>query len=335
MRYLLLGWGLVPLVLCSQTSPFNGREIKVNDDESFTFVVGGHFHGASNNLSGFPASTFLGNLDEINASGADFMVSLGDLFLNAEKDIPNYEKSFFDKLQMPLFNAVGNHDVEQFDYEQRFGARYESFIVGANQFIILDTEEETGDIEGGQLTFLKRALKVGAERVFIFGHRPIWAEEDETLSDLFEGNTRSGTNFEDDVLPLLRKASGEVYMFGGSLGGKAPASFFYHEPEKGIHYIATAIRNVPRDALLYVHIDGSKVDFEPVSLTGRRMLPLESYNVKFWQEHGPEEGGFNWRLIPLYMWEMVSHRYFWYGIGWSLLGYFSIWFIRKRRRRRA
>ena len=43
---------------------------------------------------------------------------LGDLFGDVSTDIPQYQKSLFDKLEKPLFNAVGNHDIKDDHYEK-------------------------------------------------------------------------------------------------------------------------------------------------------------------------------------------------------------------------
>ena len=100
-------------------SPFNNHGVEVEDENVVRFIVGGHFHGASTNTSGFPASTMLGGIDIINAQNPDFIISLGDMFLSVKKDMKNYPRVLFDKLNAPLFNAVGNHDVEENNYKKK------------------------------------------------------------------------------------------------------------------------------------------------------------------------------------------------------------------------
>ncbi len=314
-----------------QESPFNKRSIQVQDDQNFKFIVSGHFHGDSKNVSGFPAATLLGNLDEINSKDAAFMMSLGDLFLSLKKDVKNYDRVLFSKLDMPLFNAVGNHDIEEDNYKSKFGKTYFWFTVGDNVMIVLDTELDNGDIEDAQLKMLKKALKQPAKNYFVFAHRPIWSEYHEELEDVFKGNTSSGTNFGDEIYPLLKKATGQVYMFGGSIGGEAPVSFFYHKKGKNVHYIANAIRNLPRDGMLLVEVLNGEVKFTPFSLTGQNLKSLESYNLNYWDTHDADQG-FNWRLLPLYIFQMLQSWHFWVGVVLTVLGGLFILWIRKRRR---
>lgn len=322
-------------------SSINNKCVKT-DFKKIKFLVSGHFHGSSNNNSGLPAASLLANLDTLNSLNAAFAVCLGDLFLNVEKDYKNFEKYLFKKINFPLFNAVGNHDVDNDLYEKRYSETYESFDIGANRFIVLNTELNNGDIKGEQLSFLKNNLANNKKiaNIFIFMHRTLWAEDDERLSKLFPDNTKSSTstNFQSEVLPLIKKASkkSEIYLFSGSIGGQSPASFLYHRYAKGITYIATAIRDLPRDAVLIVNIIDDKVIFSTLSLNQNKVLPLEEYTVEWWEKHGFKTKPFNWRLVPLYIWQMITHRYFWYGIAYVLSFILIIYFYKylKNKRKR-
>lgn len=335
MRRLLLI--LVLFTSCSLSaqvkSPFNQLSLPDSMGIKFSFLVSGHFHGSSQNTSGFPAATLLANLGMINQSGCVFLGSTGDLFLDVTKNIPQYKMSFFEKLKIPLFNAVGNHDLTGNTYQDNFGNTWFSFDLARSRFIFLDTEESDGSIKGDQLSFLKKALNTKSNHVFIFSHRPVWAEEDAKLKNVFLENTVSyfGTNFQSDILPLLRKK--RVYWFSGSLGGQAPASFFYFNKYPNLTYIQSAIRDLPRDGLLKVNVEDSLVTFETISLTGQEMPKLETCNLDKWKRNAGEST-FNYRLIPLYVKQMLFHRYFWYGIvaailSWVMLRFSSRFFKRK------
>lgn len=323
---------LLSTSLFAQKSPFNQLEVQIEDEHNFTFFVGGHFHGASNDQSGFPAATLLANLEQINSAQPSFIISLGDLFLSAPKELDNYNKFLFSQLKTPLFNTVGNHDIEDIDYESKFGNRLLSFTIGESTFLILDTEIDNGDIEDEQLELLKSCLTDDSQNLFIFAHRPIWAEYHEELNDVFKGNTSNGTNFE-EIYPLLKKSKKQVYMFGGSLGGEAPVSFFYHKPADNIHYIATAIRNLPRDGILSVAIINDDVQFKPISFTGQKLNALETYNLAFWSSNTVDKS-FNWRLLPLYIKQMLMSWMFWVGVLLTLAGGGVTYLIVRRMRRK-
>ncbi|MFT5819400.1 MAG: hypothetical protein ACI8ZM_000624, partial [Crocinitomix sp.] len=262
-------------------SPFNQKEINV-DRAQYSFIVSGHFYGDGGNKSRFPVNTLLANLDWVNGSNAAMLVCLGDLFKDISNDIPNYQNSLFDKLEMPLVNAVGNHDLTGNIYQDNFGETAFSFQINQDAHIVLDTERDNGDISGEQIELLNDAKeKVNngiIQNVFIYTHRTIWKEAYSEMDGIFEDNTQSigGTNYETEVLPILKEMGkkSHVYLFSGSLGS-APASFFhFYDKDNNVKIIATAIRGLPRDAMLEVLVNEmGEASFTTKSLTGEKLEP--------------------------------------------------------------
>jgi hypothetical protein len=338
-----LSLSLLPLSLCGQSvveSPFNHLPL-VEDSVSndYSFWVSAHFYGGEGNKSGYPASTILGNISMLNNSAERFVVCNGDMFKDVQNDIPTFQKSFFQFLRKPLFNAVGNHDISGNVYQENFGDTYSSFVYHNDLYILLDAELENSSIAGEQLEWFLKTLKTARKGnpIFIFSHRPIWAEDHPVLGNVFPDNTKAltGSNFPSAIEPALKtqQASNAIYWFSGSLG-KAPASFFYYEEEgTEIHYIQTAIRDIKRDALLSVSVSDEQVVFKTVSLTGQKLEPLEHYDLEFWMQDRPTEE-FNTRLIPYYVRLMATHRYFWYGVLYTLGGVFALAFLTRWRRKR-
>lgn len=326
-------------------SPFN--KLKVKDTLSdYSFIVSGHFHGGSSNTSTYPAATLLANIDTLNSVNAAFLMSLGDMFIDVnEIYINNYNKSLFNKLKVPLFNAVGNHDISNGNYyEKVFGKSYYSFLLNSELFIVLDTEQDDGSIVDGQLEFFKNRLKdANSEKVkniFIFSHRPIWSENNSRYSALFAGNTRTAlgeNNYDDEIKPLLLEISKSksIYWMSGSMAD-APASFFYHkETESNIIYIQTAIRDLPRDAVMQVNLVNGKVKFKGISLTGQKLDMIENYNIEYWTKAVPDEAKFNFRMLPYLTKQILFHYYFWIGFTSSLLILIILRFVYSKWKKRG
>jgi len=326
-RILTIAYIIVAQLLVGQSLPsaFNEQSIQVDSSGNYAFIVSGHFHGSGTNRTGYPTNSLLANLDWINKSESNFVICLGDLFLDVSHDIPFYEKSFFSKLNLPLYNAVGNHDLTDQIYQDHFGKTYYYFEINGDTHIILDTELDDGSIEGEQLKLLQDLnLKFKSEspkNIFIYSHRTIWSKHYSELDGLFGDNTQSvlGNNFKTAVQPLLNTwvANSNVYWFSGSLGN-APASFFHFKDDQSIIYIATAIRGLQRDAVLKVSVSNGKPEFTTKSFTGQELQSLEAYNVEFWKTKNGVEP-FNFRLVPYYLKSMLSHRYFWYGVIFTIL----------------
>ncbi|MCB0792660.1 MAG: hypothetical protein H6595_02650 [Flavobacteriales bacterium] len=311
-----------PLALGSaavaQVSPFNGRAVpNAGSTGHFRILIGGHFHGASTNRSGFPAGTLLANLDTINALGAQLMLSTGDLYLDPVRDHDRYARAFFDRLRMPLFNAPGNHDVRE-----GMERRAQRIHAGRTEIVLFDTEAHDSDLAPDDLATLDSlfllADAASCDRVFILSHRPIWSEGDPRYADLFPGNTHAlgGINFAAEVRPRLERIGARVPVFwiSGSMGGSAPASIFMRSEGNGITFMQCAIRDELRDALLIADIGSDGVRWQALSLTDRHLAAPETYDMDWWREHQRGSQDLNWRLLPYLMRTTVLHPAFRWGM---------------------
>jgi hypothetical protein len=323
-------------------SPFN--KLNVSDtSQIYSFIVSGHFHGASSNISTYPASSLLANIDTLNSLQPSFLMSLGDLFLDVnEINILHYQKSLFNKLKMPLFNAVGNHDLSGNLYEKVFDPTFFKIIINSELFIVLNTEVNDGSIKGEQLEFLKNTLfpdsLQGIKNIFIFSHRPVWAESIVKYKNLFQGNTRTilGNNNFPEIISLFQpiSKSKNVYWISGSMGG-GPSSFFYDRNDSvNITFMQTAIRDLPRDAVLLVTVNNGNILLKGVSLTDEVLKPIEQYNIDYWNKTIPPEQHFNFRLLPYLTIQIISHKDFWIGVFLTVLSFVVFLYIRRRWKKR-
>ena len=339
--YIFIAAFLVGNMLSAQTSLNNQPLDSTINPSDFTFIVTGHIYGDGTNQSGYPASTFLGNLDRIIQLNPTFIWFTGDVFKDIENNYINYQHSLFSKVDFPMYNAVGNHDLTGNYYQENIGDTWFAYSIGNNLFITLDSENDDSKIEGEQLEFLKtnleNAVSSKIKNVFITSHRPIWAETNPDFVGLFSDNTRSvlGDNFIVEIQPLLMNYKNDFafYWFSGSMGS-VPVSFFYHK-EDHITFIQTAIRNLERDAILKVNIKDDKVGFQTISLTGQQLESLENYNLEYWKDYRKPTVKFNYRLIPLYIKQMLISRYFWYGMGLMLLFVFGFNRVRARLKKKS
>ncbi|MFZ1694602.1 MAG: metallophosphoesterase [Flavobacteriales bacterium] len=321
------------LLLCipasAQRSPFNGLEVRPADSTGhYRILIGGHFHGESNNRSGYPAATLLANLDTINALGAHLFLSTGDLYMDARKDSARYAKALFSKLKVPFFNAPGNHDGKPGSTVEVLNPGGGNVIgaYGPAKVVLLDLEEHDGTVVEDQLRAIQPSGFVSS--VFIISHRPIWAEGDPQYSSLFKENTRSltGTNFHKEVYPVLEKIAehAQVYWISGSLGGGAPSSIFFQQHAPNITYIQCAIRDLPRDALLIADVGPDGVNWSALSLTGQQLLAPETYDAAWWRAQGGRSEAFNWRLLPYEAKKVLTHRAFWWGAAFAIVLVFVV-----------
>jgi hypothetical protein len=328
----------------SVKSPFNGLVLDLDEAAGeYSFLVGGHLYGEYGE-SVFPSSSLLANLDRINASGAKFFVSLGDNFRKTEAlHISNYLGAFAAKLQMPLFNAVGNTDVRDRElYEARFGETFYSFVFNDDQFVFLDGELNEGSVVGDQLKFLtaitQNAVQSSSIRnVFIFSHRWIWAEKSAEYKTALQlaGYSSPENNFRTAIAPLLIEMSDDkkVFWVSGENGAAGTLPLFYEQdPENNITYLAVGIGDTDKDALLRCTISPSKeVTFAAMSLTGHEVPSIDAYDAAYWHRYYRSDEP----LLSRYWGKarrMLQHVYFWTGVLVSLpvVGLILLWARRRQ-----
>lgn len=140
-------------------------------------------------------------LDQINQSGADFCIHLGDM-INPVPELPSYADAagkfheIASKLRMPLHLMPGNHDIGDKPvtwmpagmvngahialYREHFGRDYFSFDHAGCHFVIINSPLiNSGDpAETEQADWLEADLEANqGGRIFVFSHYPIYVSD--------------------------------------------------------------------------------------------------------------------------------------------------------------
>lgn len=314
----------------SITSPLNGKILELSDTpQDYSFFVAGHVYGAPESHSVFPSASFLANIDMLNHDQARFFILLGDNYRIAESSyIENFKVSICSNVEIPMFNAVGNHDVtDRGLYETHFGRTYFDFKHGSELFIILDSELDDGKIVGEQLDYLKNVLNCTIEseevkNVFIFSHKLIWCVDDADMRIVYEHlNSRHGyansDNFKSVVMPEIVRLSQtkKIFMVSGDIGVSWSLPLFYHKDEKyDITYIACGLGDTEKDAVIKVDIkSGGNVTFTPISLTGEKLEKMNHYGISYWMAHFGAHDQQSAKIPG-----MLTNIYFYLGIIFSV-----------------
>ncbi len=107
-------------------------------------------------------------------------------YLPSMESVQGLRDIFLDRVTVPLFNAVGNHDLKngRTFYQSNFGQTYYSFEYGSLQIIVLDTVISHCYIEGHQLDMLNSVLEDALQNnhirnIFIFAHKLIFLEDED------------------------------------------------------------------------------------------------------------------------------------------------------------
>ncbi|MFC1991169.1 metallophosphoesterase family protein [Chloroflexota bacterium] len=284
------------------TSPLNGKVLEPSTaPQEYSFFIAGHIYGAPESPSVFPAASFLANIDMINNSGASFLVLTGDIFQKAKPPyIGNLQRSVIADVEIPIFNAVGNHDTFNRQlYQTSFGQTYYEFRYGSALYIILDGQLDNGTITGQQWVWLQNLLYEAAgaadiKNIFLFSHNLIWSKNDGSLAQIVYPHVNSHAGYENiadfktRIMPEIThlSQSKKVFMISGDIGVSGSLPMFYYEDAKyNIVYLASGLGDTVHDAIIKVNImEEDNVTFTPVSLTGEEMADMQHYGIDYWEE---------------------------------------------------
>ena len=188
---------------------FGLKHTPEKDSSDFTFVQMTDIHVSQEEANAFSALTA-----ELNGLAPAFVVATGDLIDDGNAVTMAEAKQWFDvyenvtsTLSMPLYNAVGNHDVVGIQrqdvpatdpgygegiFVSRFGPTYYSFDWGKYHCIVLDPNDlvdgkQVYQISDTQLQWLKDDLKhKGSAPLLVFFHEPTanWRNRAEVLKVL-------------------------------------------------------------------------------------------------------------------------------------------------------
>lgn len=266
----------------------------VDMNSPITILAGGHLYGSPYN-AGTPliSSTVQNNIDTINSSQADLFFSLGDMtYLPSMESVQGLRDILLDRVTVPLFNAVGNHDLKngRTFYQNNFGQTYYSFEYGSLQIVVLDTVISHCYIEGHQLDMLNSVLEDTLQNnnirnIFIFVHKLIFLE-DEDLMGRANGMCDYGSNFSqirDDIL-IPFSLEKPIYIFAGDVGafGGNLSPFCYRYPDSNLSTIAVGVGDGVDDALLKIVVEGDEVKFELIPLADGHFHDLTTYTPAYW-----------------------------------------------------
>lgn len=295
------------LVSCSVTQTpqdysMNKTGFRVSDPQAYQFLVAGHIYGSHNNDASRPAANLLQNLSVIQQMDLNLIILLGDSVDDSTmEDFQDLEVKFLNQLGIPVFNAIGNHDIRNNGralYEERYGLTYYTFRYGPAVMIVLDTELKNCSIDGEQRDMLETTLHEASqdssvEQIFVFMHKVIFIEQFPELleSDNPQAKPNNGSitcekNYtsllEKNFLPAARVKP--VYLIAGDTGayGGNFSPFYEKHPDAPLYTIATGIGDTPQDSVILISIDQSETRFDVISLAGKTFRSLETYNLAYW-----------------------------------------------------
>lgn len=290
------------VVVPSRVSLNNEVVIDKASSSNYRFLSAGHIYGAPHDDATHPATSFLQFIPHIKILEPDLLFLVGDIVPSSTTVyFEDFESKVLSSVNIPTFNVVGNHDVENRDlYEQRYGSTFYTFQYGPAQFIVLDSELAACKIEETQKAFLEAAMAQALEdseisSIFIFMHKALFLDR-ETLQILFDsGNSKIAPNaqecylehnFEDILNNGLLPASLQkpIYLIAGDVGawGGNLSPLYYKIPDSNLTVMAAGIGDTDDDVALFVEYNewGTKIHF--LYMDGQPFENVQEYGLDFY-----------------------------------------------------
>lgn len=259
-------------------------------------VVAGHIYGSGNGDS-IPSQTLIDALPQLKELLPDLFVSLGDMtYQLSDASFYEFQSSFLSRIDFPFINASGNHDFSSGRelYEAYFGQTFFYTKYPPAQIVVLDTEIANCYTVGRQKEMLEEAINVGIQDeeikyIFVFMHKLLFIEEDESLRKRANGNCSFGTNYVEirDEILLPASSDKDIYLIAGDVGasGGNLSPFYSQDENYQLYTIAVGLGNSDKDVLLQVDFNPDRPEFKLIPLGNKVFLPLESYTPEYWSNH--------------------------------------------------
>lgn len=276
-----------------QTQQSSKESAATNNDFSFVFITDIHVMPERNATEGL-----LQAIDTINSLSPDFVLTGGDNIMDAlgqtysrSDSLYNLYAETIDKLEMPVYNTMGNHEVfglyeksgispdhKEYGkklYENRLAKRYYSFDHKDWHFVVLDgigfTEDRHyyGHVDMEQIEWLKKDLeKAGKDKpIVVSTHIPLLSVGSQIMEGPNEGMGKGSviTNA-NEVRAILEQYNTKLVLQGH-------LHFLEDIQYNGIHYItggavSSGWWNGPRfgmeEGFVKVDIAGEEFEWEYV-----------------------------------------------------------------------
>ena len=177
------------LVIDQPAGPKPWTNLIINDKPGqFQFAI------VTDRTGGHRPGVFEKGVDKVNLLQPEFVMSVGDMIEGYSTDTAEIGRQwdefngFVNKLEMPFFYVVGNHDITnpvmEGIWKKRFGPTYYSFVYKDVLFMALNSEDQTrgsgkGSISRPQAEWIKKTLEThrDVKWTFLFMHQPLWVQD--------------------------------------------------------------------------------------------------------------------------------------------------------------
>jgi hypothetical protein len=266
------------------------------DHDPLSFLVAGHVYGSHDENELHPALNLLTNVQLINKMDLDMVLILGDMVPDStEEEFNNFEYYFLSYLDVPVFNAVGNHDVAYRDvYLRRYGETVYSFSHKDHLFIFLDTTIEYCSITSDQYEYISAVVEIARSNpatkgIHLLLHHVLFLDQNTLTNEkksMPNETCPPSSDFDVYVSDFLAPVSAHipVYLYSGDVGAWDGNLSPYYEKILGtnITRIATGLGQHESDSVVIAREINGVLIYETLKLSDAKIYSIENYDYQYW-----------------------------------------------------
>jgi hypothetical protein len=302
VAHLLMATLLKGQPITDMVSPFNGLSLSDSiPNQPWRFLVGGHLYGAHDNMGSiFPSASFCGSISKLNATASVALFTTGDLIRDGSQRMQRRALvQCLEDLNMPVFNAPGNHDLKgNGQFRNTMAPSGQALVFQECLFVLMDSEPWARGHADSVVAFLKQVetqlkdQQATYRQVFVLSHRLVWSSfapefhgADALCNDplLDRIPVESGT----EILKSMEQITGDrpLFWFSGDVGAKWSIPALYMQGPKGWHFYANGIGDCADDAFLLVTVNPLGItQVELLPLGDTTLAPISTYDLEWGQQ---------------------------------------------------
>lgn len=270
-------------------SIYNSIEYDVNYNKLLTknhFIVAGHAYGHHKDTNLGICNKLYKCLKQSISDSTDFIVFTGDFVRTPNKNHFSFLKKQMDTLQIPFYLTLGNHDNSKEGIEimnNYYGSTYYTFKKESNQFIFLNTEENSYEPSEDQIQFLCSVIdSTTAKNIFVFSHKLMWVNHSPIYNIKFDNHE---TNYFDNVFwkkifPILSNTKKDIYCIAGDAGGVDNVVPVSYEKIGNVRLISSGMGHAENENILVISTNKDSVTIEPMLLRNGDFINISEFSIQ-------------------------------------------------------
>lgn len=243
--------------------------------ESYSFIIAGHVYGTPGYASNGIYDPMVNKFSYIlSRPEIELIFFTGDMVVGSTEQNWNFIDEDLSILDLPWYNAVGNHDCSNLPlFIERYHKPDTFFVLNNDLFIILNCYFDQWNVNQQHISMVSNAmLNNDYNNIFVFAHQVLWWSPNNIYKTIVPNSTdgrADSINFWTHFEPLFYNCGHNVFFFSGDVGATNASYNLYYDNYDNMHLIASGMGNKKdSENFLVANVNQNNVSFDIICLNG-------------------------------------------------------------------